>query len=144
MEQPIINWFIIEDDEQTQQEEYYLGSFNSNAEISLQLQIWNNRYGTKYAQSISNAKLVLFFETLEDSALLNYCTVNTEEGGDMKPNMELNKASIYIGELNGDPNNGVDSDKNKNHFKNVTITFKNFPSNLKEGLKNLFIDIQYN
>lgn len=144
MNQPTISWFIIEDDEQVQEEEYYLGSFNSNTNIELKLQIWNNRYGIEDVESIKNAKLILYFETIEDNTLLNFCTVENEFDGEVKPTIELNKASIYLGELNGEANNGIDNEKNTNHFKNVTIRFKDFPANLKEGLKNLFVDIQYN
>lgn len=142
MLKPVITWHIIEEDETMQENEYYLGSYSPNEEIQLSFQVWNNRYGQIEAETIDNARLAIYFETFEDNAILNYCTVSVNEGEFSKPEIDVNKATLYIGELNGTINNGSATDKNRTHFKNVTLKFTNLPSNLKNGLKNLFIDIE--
>lgn len=143
MERPNISWYLIDDGDQIQTDEYYAGSFNSSDEIRLNIQIWNNRYGIKTVESIRDAKLSIYFETIDDGAILNYCEIDVEKSGAVKPEVSINKVLINIGELNGSANNGMDTDKNRNHFKNVEIIFKNLPSNLKEGLKNMYLDIEF-
>lgn len=143
MERPNISWYLIDNGDQIQTDEYYLGSFNSSDEIRLKVQIWNNRYGTKSVESIRDAKLAIYFETLDDGAILNYCEIDVEQSGAIKPDISINKVLVSIGGLNGSANNGLDGDKNKTHFKNVEIIFKNLPSNLKEGLKNMYLDIEF-
>lgn len=143
MDRPNISWYLIDDGEQVQTDEYYLGSFNSSDEIKLNVQVWNNRYGIKSIESIRDAKLSIYFETIDDGAILNYCEINVENSGPIKPDIAVNKVLVNIGELDGSANNGIEGDKNKTHFKNIEITFKNLPSNLKEGLKNMYLDIEF-
>jgi gamma-glutamyl phosphate reductase len=52
---PNISWYIKEQEAYIQDEEYYLGSFTSNSEISLSVQVWNNRYGSSDIDSIDEA-----------------------------------------------------------------------------------------
>lgn len=142
MSLPNITWHIKEDVDYVQEPEYYLGSFNSESTIELQIQVWNNKYGQKSIDSIENARLAIYFESIEDSILFNYCTVSVEEGSPIKPTIELNKVVVSIGELSGEPNNGIANDKNRINYKNVKISFKDFPKNLKNGIKNMFLDIE--
>lgn len=142
MSLPNITWHISEDGDYIQDTEYYLGSFNSESTIQLNVQVWNNRYGQKSIDSIKDARLAIYFENAEDSILFNYCTISVEEGSAIKPEIELNKVVVNIGELSGEPNNGIANDKNRINYKNIRISFENFPRNLKNGIKNMFLDIE--
>lgn len=138
-----ITWYILEDNEYIQENnnEYFLGSFAPNNEIKLTVQVWNNRYGKTAVESIENARLAIYFESIEDNILLNYCTVNINDNN-IKVPISFNKGIIDIGLLSGSSNNGVDSIDNIYNFKNITFTFKDFPSNLRNGLKNMILDIE--
>ena len=52
------------------------------------------------------------------------------------------KGVVDIGLLSGNSNNVMDIVDNVYNFKNITISFKGFPANLKNGIKNMFLDIE--
>lgn len=138
-----INWFIFNADEYIQDTDLYLGSFTQNSAIEITMQIWNNRYGSEEVESIENARLCMKFDTLEDSALFNYCTVKVNNTS-KELSIIANKAIIDIGTLSGQINDGIDNSHNKDNYKEVTIRFSDFPTSLKNGLKNLFFNIEEN
>lgn len=137
-----ITWYILEDEEYIQDDEYYLGSFSPDSEIQLKVQVWNNRYGKNNVESISNARLAIYFDSIEDSMLLEYCTVSINDNNFTKIPAMFGKGIIDIGLLSGNSNNGMDIIDNIYNFKNITVSFKGFPTNLKNGIKNMFLDIE--
>lgn len=137
-----ITWYILEDEEYIQDDEYYLGSFSPDSEIQLKVQVWNNRYGRNNVESIPNARLAIYFDSIEDSMLLEYCTVSINDNNFTKIPVMFGKGIIDIGLLSGNSNNGMDIIDNTYNFKNITISFKGFPTNLKNGIKNMFLDIE--
>lgn len=143
MEQASISWYIKEDDDYVQDNDYYLGSFSSLMDITLNVQVWNNRYGNETVENVDNARLSIYFDTVEDSSLLQYCTVSINNNEFTKPSITLNRAVIEIGDLYGTYNNGLEDTSNSNNYKNLSIKFSKMPSNLKNGLKNLFLDIEF-
>ena len=142
MKNPKITWYIEEDNDYIQDNEYYLGSFSPDTEINLKVQVWNNRYGKSNVDSITNARLAIYFDSVEDSMLLNYCSVTVGDSNYSKVPVMFNKGIIDIGLLSGNSNNGLDSTDNIYNFKNISISFKGFPSNLKNGIKNMYLDIE--
>lgn len=139
---PKITWYILEDEDYIQDDEYYLGSFSPDTEIKLNVQVWNNRYGKSNVDSISNARLAIYFESVEDSMLLNYCSIAINDDNFTNVPVMFNKGIVDIGLLSGNSNNGMDTVDNVYNFKNISISFKNFPTNLKNGIKNMFLDIE--
>lgn len=137
-----ITWYILEDEEYIQDDEYYLGSFSPDSEIQLKVQVWNNRYGRNNVESIPNARLAIYFDSIEDSMLLEYCTVSINDNNFTKIPVMFGKGIIDIGLLSGNSNNGMDIIDNIYNFKNISILFKGFPTNLKNGIKNMFLDIE--
>lgn len=137
-----ITWYILEDEEYIQDDEYYLGSFSPDSEIQLKVQVWNNRYGKNNVESIPNARLAVYFDSIEDSMLLEYCTVSINDNNFTKIPVMFGKGIIDIGLLSGNSNNGMDIIDNIYNFKNISISFKGFPTNLKNGIKNMFLDIE--
>lgn len=143
MNQPSISWYIKEDDDYVQDNDYYLGSFSSSSDILIKIQVWNNRYGNESVEDIENARLSIYFDTVEDSSLLQYCTISINNDEFIKPEIYLNRATINIGTLLGTFNSGMDNEKNIDNYKNIIVKFSNMPTNLKNGLKNLFLDIEF-
>ena len=144
MNKPNISWYISEENDYIQDNEYYLGSFSQESEIKMNVQVWNNRYVKTHVDSIQNARLAIYFDSIEDNTLLQYCSVSVEDKHFPEIPVIFNKGVIDIGLLSGDSNNGLDSVDNHYNFKNITIIFKNLPNNLKNGLKNMFLDIEIN
>lgn len=142
MKNPKISWYISEDNDYIQDSEYYLGSFSPDTEINLKVQVWNNRYGKTNVDSIPNARLAIYFDSVEDSMLLNYCSVTVGDTVYSKVPVMFNKGIIDVGMLSGNSNNGLDSVDNIYNFKTITLSFKDFPSNLKNGIKNMYLDIE--
>lgn len=139
---PKISWYILEDEDYIQDNEYYLGSFSPSTDIKLKVQVWNNRYGKSNVESIVNARLAIYFESIEDSMLLDYCTVSLNDSEHNKIPIMFGKGIVDIGLLSGNSNNGMDVVDNVYNHKNISIVFKDFPANLKNGIKNMFLDIE--
>lgn len=55
--------------------DFYAGSYDSEHEIKIDLQIWNNRYGKTNVSDLTSFDLVFYFDNIEDTALYDYCTV---------------------------------------------------------------------
>lgn len=142
MNLPNITWSILDGTEYVQDSEYYLGTFNSDSTICLNVQVWNNRYGQSNVKSLEDARLCIYFENIEDSVLLNYCKISINNEAVIEPIIELNKTVINIGKLYGNSNNGISNEINRTNYKNIEIEFKDFPFNLRNGLKNMFLDIE--
>lgn len=141
MDQTNINWYIYNEEEYVQDNDYYLGSFTSSSTITLSIQVWNNRYGSMEIDTIENARLNLSFDSIEDAALFNYCTV-TVNNSIKEMYIENGSAIIDIGILSGQANDGLENNLNKDNYKNIEIKFTNMPNNLKNGLKNLYLNIE--
>lgn len=142
MEKAKITWYILDNGDYIQDDEYYCGSYDMYSEITINAQVWNNRYGKNSVESINNSRLAIYFDTLEDSMLLNYCYVSINNEGYSKVNTISEKGIVEIGSLSGNSNNGLDDIDNSYNFKNISVMFKGFPHNLKNGIKNVYLDIE--
>lgn len=139
---PIISWYVLEDDNYMREDEYYLGSYSPDSEIKVNVQVWNNRYGQQNSEDISNARLVVYFDSAEDNAILKYCSIAISNASYIPINTTFNKGVAEIGMLLGTSNNGIDNVDNNENFKNISLLFKDMPSNLKNGIKNMYLDIE--
>lgn len=143
MKSPEITWYIENNDEpENITKEYYVGSYNPNSyEVIMNLQIWNNRYGQEDAQDIENPSLAITFSNLEDCKLLEYTKVKIDNNAYESPNIINNTGKIIINRiLSGEAN--VGESKNSNNCIHVSIKVE-INNNMKNGLKNLLIDLQY-
>lgn len=144
MNKPIITWHA-EKNEQLENinETYYAGSFNPNSPaITLALQVWNNRWGQENVQNIESSKLVLGFNTLEDSKLLEICEVRID--GRAYDKVEIMGSKGYINldrELSGASNSGTSS--STGNYARIEIRFNIEDVALRNGVKNLFLDLEY-
>lgn len=142
MKGPQISWFIKEPDNTlAPYQEYYAGSYRPSESMFIQVQVWNNRWGQEKVENAIGARLSIFFDTIEDSAILNLCSVKID-GEDYKNLIiEGNKGYVDIGTLSGNMNDG--SINSIDNYLNVTIKFGPVLNNMKNSLKNMFIDLEF-
>lgn len=137
-----ITWYIKENDEYIQDNDYYLGNYSPDSNLSFDVQVWNNRYGSSRVADISDARLSLYFDSMEDSVLLDYCYVSLNGGAEVKITPQFGKGIVELGTLSGASNNGLESLDNINNYKSISVLFKDFPMLLKNGIKNMYLDIE--
>lgn len=123
--------------------EMYAGTLNKANNITLFLELWNNRFGDVTVPDFSDFNINLFFEYEEDKVLLDECKiyVNNKE-------VEIQKVDNYgvisMGGivLSGEKNNGLEKDSTSNF---CTIKFELLSTENKKfkpaDLKNLYFEI---
>lgn len=145
MKEPQISWYINENNSINLIDgEHYAGAYSpSNIEAVFEMQVWNNRWGTEDISDIENPILVLMFNTIEDSALLKYCQVRVDNNPFKELEVLEDRATLPLGRpLSGKSNKGTSM--NSNNYSQITIKFGPISHNMKNGLKSLLVDLQYN
>lgn len=140
-----LEWYAKVDTSDTYEptNEMYAGTLNKANNITLFLELWNNRFGDVTVPDFSDFNINLFFEYEEDKVLLDECKiqVNNKE-------VEIQKVDNYgiismegiI--LSGEKNNGLEKDSTSNF---CTIKFELLSTENKKfkpaDLKNLYFEI---
>jgi hypothetical protein len=142
MNDPQVTWYVIEDNTPTPYEDYYAGSYRPNDILEVSIQLWNNRWGQETVSDIVNSKLAVFFDTIEDSYLLNLCSIKIDDN-DYKPlTVQSTRGYIDLGKtLSGGSNTG--STYSKDNYASIVLRFGPITDGMKNSLKNLFIDLEY-
>lgn len=142
MKTPDISWYIT-DEFTAVNKDYFCGTYSPNlTDFSIKLQVWNNKFGQEEAQTIDEPLLKLTFTNIEDTKLLEYCTVTIDNNTPTNLDIVDNIGSILLGRpLEGAINNGEDT--MNNNYCDIVLTFT-LNKNMKNGLKNLIVDLQYN
>lgn len=145
METPKLSWYLVNQDTYSNiEQECYAGNFSfGSSTVEIKLELWNNRWGDTDVEDISEtSNLVLGFSTFEDSKLLELCKVKIDGFGYLSPNLLMNKGYIPLGKvLSGKSNDGGD-DATQN-FIQISILFDITDVTLKDGLKSLYLDLEY-
>jgi len=142
MKKPQISWYVLEDENLVPYEEYYAGSFRSDDVIEITLHVWNNRWGQEQVQNVEQGRLALYFDTIEDSFLLNLCSVSIDDGDFQSLNISSNRGRISLGRiLSGEPNLG--SSTSRNNYAKIVLRFGPITDGIRNSLKNLYLDIEY-
>ena len=143
---PKITWYVLEDvngmyEFSPKRTHDLEGSYAPNDIIKVKIQLWNNRLGIEDVQDATNAKLCVFFKNYEDNYMLNLCKVkfNNEEAKALK--IDMDRGIIDLGNLSGSANNG--SDLNIDNYIEFELIIGPLPSNLKNELKGLVLDVEY-
>ena len=145
MRDPQVSWYIIENESvELIDKEHFAGAYSpSNIEATFEMQVWNNKWGTEDVADIDNPVLVLMFDTIEDSKLLEYCKVKIDNNPFRELEIYDNKATLPLDRLlAGKANKGSASDST--NYARITIKFGPITHGMKNGLKSLLVDIQYN
>jgi hypothetical protein len=143
MNGPKVSWYIIDrNDVLVPQEEYYAGSYRPGDYVEVSMQVWNNRWGTSDVQTAVGCKGILFFDTIEDSILLDLCKVKVD--GVEKELVKMGaKSSFDLGKnLEGISNNGSPVQYVK-QFSKVSLSFGPISNGMKNTLKSLYVDLQF-
>jgi hypothetical protein len=122
--------------------EYFAGSFRPNEVMEIQMQVWNNKWGQEDVENIANGIVSVYFDCIENSALLCLCTLKIGNGGFVPFVIEGNKGKLGMNRiLYGTANSG--SDSAVNNYETITLRIGPISKGIKDELKNLFIDIEY-
>lgn len=139
-----VSWFVKEPDGvYVTHTEYYHGSCVPGEDFIIEIEVWNNKWNTQEdVADMINTKLAISFASAEDSSLLSLCEVKVDGGQYSKPNTsEFNRGIVDLGTILGTKNNGDPA--NTDNYKQISIKFSNIPTNFKNGLKSMFLDLQY-
>lgn len=139
-----VSWFVKEPDGVfVAHNDYYHGSCIPGEDYIIEVEVWNNKWNiNEDINNMTNTKLAISFSSAEDSSLLSLCEVDVDGLGYNKPNTtEFNRGIVDLGTILGTKNNG--DPINKDNYKRIAIKFSNIPTNFKNGLKSMFLDLQY-
>lgn len=149
MDEPKITWYakLSSDTDFNKTNEIYAGTYTPDNSINVNLQIWNNRWGTVDVNSLTNFLINVYFADTEDNCLFDYCSIvlnnsdvlNIKKSGTVGV-LEFPEAIT----LSGTQNDGT-TVNNPDHYILLDFIFK-IPDNvnvqLKENdLKSLFFEI---
>lgn len=144
MKSPQLTWFIKENEQFIPKKEHYAGSYSRNETLSLEMQVWNNRWGVEDVEDLDDPMICLYFDTVEDSSLLEFCRIIINGTDEVPLIIRNKKATAFINRaLSGKANNGDDRNpNNQNNFVNITFEFNAGDHKLKEDdLKSLYFEI---
>lgn len=148
MKESKITWYakLKKEADYLQSNDIYAGSYTSDSNIIVYLQVWNNRWGNEDVNSLSNFNIDIYFENEEDYTLLDYCTVVLNDS----EILTINKSNNKIGVLNMPDNfklSGVANDgtaeNNQNNYMSLEFRFvAPQGTKLKENdLKTIYFEI---
>lgn len=126
-------------------EEIYGGTYTPNNAISIDVRIWNNKFGIADVDSLKNFSLNFYFGDYEDSALLKYLKIVYNGNVELPVEVRDNVATVTFFndvEIKGTANNGEDTDTN--NYLDVTVVFDPGSDNIKlkeQDVKSLFVEI---
>lgn len=139
-----ISWFVKnEDNVYSSKKEYYAGVYTKEEELTVFLQLWNNKAGTKDVTPLEKFAINIYFEDIEDSVLLRFCkiTMNNVEELSLVPGSQ--KATILFPDniiISGVSNDG--SDTAVDNYINLKFSFSAPNYTLKENdLKSMYFEI---
>ena len=140
-----ITWYAkIGDATYEAQQEIYAGTYTKEEKISVDIQIWNNRWGTEDIESLKDFALNIYFDSLEDSALLQCCKVLLGGTDDLSLIIAGQKATVSFPStvtLDGVKNDGTSANSKANYIS-LTFEFDAPGYSLKENdLKSLYFEI---
>lgn len=145
MQKSRLSWFVKESDGTfAAKEEHHAGTYTKEEGVTVEFQVWNNRWGVEDVLPLVNPVLNFYFDTLEDSALLHQCKITIDDMGSVPLIIKGKKASARIGRtLSGKKNNGDPNlIENQDNYVNVKFEFSAENYRLKENdLKSLYFEI---
>ena len=137
-----LQWFVGEGEDL--RKEYFAGTLTPEGSIEVELALWNNRGETeRAAKDCVSPTMLLRFDSVEDTALLSFCTIDIDETVGISPSIEDGVARVLIpGTISGKPNDGTYDYENRENYKSITVRISPNGRRLKvSDIKNLYIDI---
>lgn len=147
MHLPLITYSakISSDDNFIDGEEIYGGTYTKINPVSVDVRIWNNKYGEADVDDLKDFSINLFFADLEDSVLLKYLKIVYNNIQELPVEIRDNVAIVTFFnsvKLSGKANDGKDTDTE--NYINLRITFDATQDNIQlktRDVKSLLIEI---
>lgn len=143
---PKLSWYTkkLNDEKFSVDPQVYAGTYTDNDQIVMDIQLWNNRWGTETVDDLKNYDICFFFDKVEDSTLLSFITI-MYKGNSVGYSISGRKAVLQFGEdrpiLSGTKNNGSSAD-NPNNFLEFRFVFSAEGQRLKDNdLKSLYFEV---
>lgn len=142
-----ITWYakLNTDKEYTQSNSLYAGTYTQDNNIQVNMQIWNNRWGTEDVKDLTNFIINIYFENVEDSALFDYCSITLNNSDVLSINKSASIATLEMPadlSISGKHNDGTEKNNPKNYI-NLDFVFS-APTDIKlkeNDLKSLYFEI---
>lgn len=147
MHLPVITYSakISSDDSYNDRGEIYGGTYTKSNPVSIDLRIWNNKYGLAEVDDLENFAINFYFGDYEDSSLLKYLSVVYNSMQELPLGIKDNVATATFFDLvrlSGAPNNGNDTDTD--NYIDLKITFNTGDDDIQlksQDIKSLFVEI---
>ena len=146
MAKPYISWYAkkLSDIKYSLDQQFYAGTYTDDDQIVVDIQLWNNRWGSETVDDLEDYDICFFFDRLEDAILLTYCTVIYNGSYVVPFNISANKAILEFEEkpiIKGTKNNGSSLD-NPDNFIQLRFMFSATEERLKDhDLKSLYFEV---
>lgn len=94
IQEPKITWLtcLPSEEEYVERQELYAGMLLAEDTLEVDLQVWNNQYGTEEVKALENFNIVMSFDHLEDGALLKYTKMLINHSYIIEPIVNNNEA----------------------------------------------------
>lgn len=150
MKEPKLEWYsrVGADEKFALENDVYAGTYTGQEPLVVEMQLWNNRWGTEDVQAMENFSINAFFKETEDAALFDACSVLVGNriaaafvGDGKKKTLQFEKKIT----LSGTKNNGK-SEGNDDHYLSLTFIFRTQAGEtLKENdLKTIYFEVVKN
>ena len=147
MELPQITWYakLTSEENFKQTDLVYAGAITPNNYLTVDIQLWNNRWGESDVETLSDFNILMYFQDVEDSALLENCSI-FYNGAEVDIEIENKKALVKFAKapiLSGKANDGSSlNEDNSGNFISLQFIFTTSSQRLKENdLKHLILEI---
>lgn len=146
MASPKISWYakLLSDERYSVEPRFYAGRYTDNNQIVVDIQLWNNRWGSTTVDDLKDYDICFFFDRVEDSSLLDMCTVVYDNASTVSFSVSGRKAILQMDNkpvLKGTKNNGSSAD-NPNNFMQLRFIFDANGERLKDNdLKSLYFEV---
>lgn len=145
MAAPKLTWYTkkLSDAKYSVEQHFYAGKYTDNDRIVLDIQLWNNRWGSETVNDLKDYDICFFFDRVEDSVLLDMCMI-MYNSNTVPFNVTGQKAILQFSEkpvLKGTKNNGSSAD-NPNNYIQLRFIFDASGERLKDNdLKSLYFEV---
>mgnify|MGYP004592636811 CR=1 FL=1 len=126
-------------------QEIFGGTYTKNTPISVDVRIWNNKFGEAVVDDLKNFCINLYFADYEDSVLLKYLKVVHNNIQELPVEVKNNVATVSFFNsevLKGTTNDGSDTDTD--NYLDLKITFDASGDDIQlkvQDIKSLIVEI---
>lgn len=150
MDKPVLTWYTKMGSDKSYSDAstgLYAGTYTGEKPVSINIQLWNNRWGEEDVEDLKDFSIKFSFKDTEDSSLLGFCSVIVNDTDIRELKKTGRHGILSFGEdyyLSGKANDGSSKNSREN-FLQMLFTFSTNGELLKEAdLKTLYLEIVEN